>query len=494
MEENNKIAYQYKIRQEKSLTENLEFDYTKLTLKDTEIKLIDKITAKNIIIEYEWLKTIPLVTNYHFGLYFKINNKEYLGGVLIFSNDYAENTGVWKNYGFEDKILLLSRGVCLWWTPKNSASFFISKVCKWIKNNTKYRIITATVDPSAGEIGTIYQSLNWYYVGLMCGNYSNNKETKRFSVLINGKLRYSRSIRKEFGCMKKEVILEKYPDAKFINQYRKRRYFYFMNNKTKNKEYFNNIKHLILPYPKRNLKCVGIIYKIKNKINNKIYIGQTIRSLIERIEDYKNGLGNDYLNNSFKKYGFENFEFSIIDTAETIDELNQKEIYYIKLFNSTNKEIGYNQHSGGRNAIPNEETLKKMSISHKGKKQNKEWVEKRIPKAGSEEAKKHGRPKTEEQKKYLSEISPKYWQGKHRSEDTKRKVSETKKKNGISENFKKNICKKVYIKNLETNEINDFDSTRIAGEKLKLHQSTVSERCKYNMTVKGILYTYNNPK
>ena len=345
----NNIAHQYKIREEKKNEEILDFDYNLLSLKDTEIRLIDKITAKNIIVEYEWLKTMPIVTNYHFGLYFKLDNKEYLGGVLVFSTDYAENTGVWKTYGFEDKLILLSRGVCLWWTPKNSASFFISKACKWIKENTKYRIITATVDPSAGEIGTIYQSLNWYYVGLMRGNYHNSKETKRFSVLINGKLRYSRSIRKEFGCMKKDVILSKYPDAVFLNQYRKRRYFYFIDSKNKNIEYFNNIKHLILPYPKRDIKCSGIIYMIKNKINNKIYIGQTIRSFSDRIYDYKNYLCNDYLKASFEKYGFDNFEFSIIETVETFEELNNREIYYIALYDTRNRDKGYNIEIGGRN-------------------------------------------------------------------------------------------------------------------------------------------------
>lgn len=233
--EENQIAHQYKIRLEKSKTEKIDFDLNDVVLKNTTIELINKQIAKEFIIEYEWLKSIPQQTSYHFGLFFNINNKKYLGGVLIYSQDYAQNTGVWDKYGFGDKLILLSRGVCLWWTPKNSASYFISKSIKWLKENTKYRIVTATVDPNAGEIGTIYQSLNWYYVGLMSGNYHNNKESKRFSVLINGKLRYSRSIRKEFGTMKKDVILQKYPDAVFIPQYRKRRYFYFFDTKQKNK-------------------------------------------------------------------------------------------------------------------------------------------------------------------------------------------------------------------------------------------------------------------
>jgi hypothetical protein len=166
------IAHQYLIREKKKIEEKdlIDFLPSEILLSNSEIRIIDKGIASKIIIEYEWLGTMPYITKYHFGLYFKINNKEYLGGVVTFGDDYTENTGVWKKYGFEDKLILLNRGVCLWWTPKNSASYLISRACKWIKDNTKYRIITATVDPAAGEIGTIYQSLNWKYFGLMSGN------------------------------------------------------------------------------------------------------------------------------------------------------------------------------------------------------------------------------------------------------------------------------------------------------------------------------------
>ena len=250
------IAYQYKIRKEKELTEKLDFDYSLATLKNSIIKRIDKKTATNIILEYEWLHSMPFANKYFFGLYFIINDKEYLGGVLVFGNEYSENTGVWKKYDFENKILLLSRGVCLWWTPKNSASFFISRACKWLKNNTEYKIITATVDKAAGEVGIIYQSLNWHYVGLMSGNYHGNKMATRFGVIIDGKLRFSRWIRNKIGSMKKEEILKIYPNAIFVPQYRKERYFYFMGNKNENKKFLNAIKHIILPYNKRNYEII----------------------------------------------------------------------------------------------------------------------------------------------------------------------------------------------------------------------------------------------
>jgi hypothetical protein len=140
---------------------------------------------------------MPLFNKYYFGIYFNINDEYRLGGVVIYSEEYSANkASTWDKYGFTNKIILLSRGVCLWWTPKNTASYFISKTTEWLKKNSNYKIITATVDPAAGEIGTIYQSLNWKYIGLMTGNYGKNgKETKRFSVFINGKLKHSRTIR-----------------------------------------------------------------------------------------------------------------------------------------------------------------------------------------------------------------------------------------------------------------------------------------------------------
>lgn len=484
-------AYQYKIRVEKSKTESINFDPSDVSLSNCEIKVISRKTASDVILEYEWLKSMPYIVNHCFGIYFNVNDRSILGGVLVFSIDYAENTGVWKKYMFEDKLLLLSRGVCLWWTPKNTASYFITRACQWIKSNTKYRIITATVDPAAGEIGTIYQSLNWHYTGVMSGNYSHNKESKRFSVMINGKLRYSRWVRNDIGSMKKSEILKKYSNAIFLDQYRKRRYFYFMDDKKSNNIYLNAIKSLIQPYPKRNENVVGIIYLITNKVNNKKYVGQTIRSLNDRINDYRRGYGNDYLNKSIEKYGWNNFEFTIIDTAQSIIELNNKEIRYINEYNTCDKNIGYNIEAGGRNSIPTTETLKKMSISHLGIKQNDTWINKRISKSGSDDAKKYGKPKTELEKNLLSLNSPKYWQGKKRDEETIKKISQTKKEKGMSAKQKELLCKKVYKVDAITNDIIEtFDSTLLASISENVNQSTISRWCSGNKIIKNIQWRY----
>ena len=93
------------------------------------------------------------------------------------------------------------------------------------------------------------------------------------------------------------------------------------------------------------------IYKITNKINNKIYIGQVYNKTIQdRFNRHVCGAKPDspsYLCRAIYKYGKENFICELIDTASSLDELNQKEKYWIKYYNSTDRNIGYNLTPGG---------------------------------------------------------------------------------------------------------------------------------------------------
>lgn len=73
------------------------------------------------------------------------------------------------------------------------------------------------------------------------------------------------------------------------------------------------------------------IYKITNKINGKFYIGQSI-SIENRFQDHKaprSSKRNYPICRAIKKYGKENFAFEVIEICQQ-DELNQKEIEYIK--------------------------------------------------------------------------------------------------------------------------------------------------------------------
>lgn len=96
---------------------------------------------------------------------------------------------------------------------------------------------------------------------------------------------------------------------------------------------------------------MAYIYKITNKINGNIYIGQTIQTLAQRWGNHVHAAltegHRDYtcpLHNAIRKYGKDNFEKIIIEEC-SIEELNDKEKYWIQYYNSYNN--GYNASLGG---------------------------------------------------------------------------------------------------------------------------------------------------
>jgi hypothetical protein len=93
------------------------------------------------------------------------------------------------------------------------------------------------------------------------------------------------------------------------------------------------------------------IYKITNKINNKVYIGQVYnKSIYDRFNRHikeANINSKSYIGRAISKYGSENFVVEQIDEASSLKELNQKEIYWIKFYDSTDHNKGYNLTPGG---------------------------------------------------------------------------------------------------------------------------------------------------
>ena len=96
---------------------------------------------------------------------------------------------------------------------------------------------------------------------------------------------------------------------------------------------------------------MGLIYKITNKQNNKIYIGKTIRSIHVRwLEHVNDALKGDKtpLHAAIKKYGVDQFKVEVIkDNIYDIEELNKLEKYYIALYHSGSHDNGYNIAEGG---------------------------------------------------------------------------------------------------------------------------------------------------
>ena len=74
------------------------------------------------------------------------------------------------------------------------------------------------------------------------------------------------------------------------------------------------------------------IYKITNKINGKVYIGQSIH-IERRWKEHCRQSTNSVISDAIKQYGKENFIFEVIEECNQ-EELNEKEEYYIQLYNS----------------------------------------------------------------------------------------------------------------------------------------------------------------
>ena len=130
-----------------------------------------------------------------------------------------------------------------------------------------------------------------------------------------------------------------------------------------------------------NVKIYGIIYKITNKINNKVYIGQTTNkrgfkgryhigknsiSLIEGVYKYHLTIKNSgkkynvHLFNSIEKYGYNSFEVcEFLDVAFSKKELDIKERSYISIYKSINQEFGYNNQEGGSYGKNSNESINK---------------------------------------------------------------------------------------------------------------------------------------
>ncbi len=133
------------------------------------------------------------------------------------------------------------------------------------------------------------------------------------------------------------------------------------------------------------------IYIHKNKINNKVYVGQTCQSPESRWKNGEGYKGCPQFYAAIQKYGWDNFEHIILENNLTLEEANEKEAYYIRLYDSYKN--GYNATLGGKNAPKTEEHKLKLSESNVGKHPHQGELNPMYGKHMSEEAKQKSRLK-----------------------------------------------------------------------------------------------------
>jgi group I intron endonuclease len=122
----------------------------------------------------------------------------------------------------------------------------------------------------------------------------------------------------------------------------------------------------------------GLIYKIENIVDNKVYIGQTTHlknRIYWHLLQSKRISPKYFIHRAIKKYGIDSFIISQIETisrdtdsASFQQELGEREKYWISFYEATNPAKGYNLREGGfGGGRPSDYTRKKQSESHKGK-------------------------------------------------------------------------------------------------------------------------------
>lgn len=93
----------------------------------------------------------------------------------------------------------------------------------------------------------------------------------------------------------------------------------------------------------------GEIYIIKNDINDKVYVGQTTQGSEVRFKQHLKLLkvnSNQLIHKAIKKYGKEHFYYEILEKDILIENLDEREEYWIKYYDSVN--YGYNLSWGGK--------------------------------------------------------------------------------------------------------------------------------------------------
>lgn len=183
-------------------------------LKGFCVKEISRLEAEKIILEYEWLGTMGRAF-VCYGLF--VENQ--LHGALNFGLPSSPESRNICGKELVAKAICLERGACSHLTPKNAASFFIKRAIKQAHEKYGWEIFYAYSDEEAGEIGTIYQACNWFYLGQGVGRTPGRKREyylDPFNNLISERTLRRRKLKKNDILKLGWKVIEKLPKHKYV--------------------------------------------------------------------------------------------------------------------------------------------------------------------------------------------------------------------------------------------------------------------------------------
>lgn len=212
------------------------------------IREVDYQTAKDIILKYEWLGTMPSGMKVAYGLYFD----GCLCAVECFTDSKAGSMYTFKNY----PAICLARGAGVHWAPKWSASYLITSAVKRL-DAEQYHFVIAYSDTDAGEIGTVYQACNWVCTGSIPNEYWESPLGNRFDRC------HHRDIAKTKVDGKYQVIDNAHIEIKekmlkdgwrYVIGGTRYQYVYPIGNKKQRHERMKILQEYAVDYPKREIE------------------------------------------------------------------------------------------------------------------------------------------------------------------------------------------------------------------------------------------------
>ena len=218
-----------------------------------------------------------------------------------------------------------------------------------------------------------------------------------------------------------------------------------------------------------------VIYAFKNKTNGKMYVGQTQRTFGIRTKQHLNR-SDTYFDKALAKYGLNNFSYWILDRGSTLEELNEKERYWITEYDCLWPN-GYNLTVGGdgvKDYRHTDEYKRKMSDAMKGKgtgKDNHFYGKRHTIKSIKKMSEYQSNRWTVEARKELSES----YKGKFVGEDN----PFYKKKHKQSSKDKMSKAKdsiKIKVRNIDTGEV--FESLTLASKTYKVQVTHITRVCR----------------
>ena len=239
------ICWQYLVKTRILNKESV--DLTNIDTNEVKVVPIDWQEARGFITIYEWVGNMG-TSKQCFGLL--IGNR--LASVVCYGpltapTHYARVLGK----ELSKSVMQLCRGASTYWAPKWAPSKLVSHSLKILHRTQRISVVVAYADPEAGEIGTIYQACNAFYLG-----ETSSGGGKRY--IIKGHSYDPRKVVKRFGSRAREHLLRIDPSYKEIPIKPKHRYVFVLGSKKVRREILGRIKPLISEYPKRQTSVAAL--------------------------------------------------------------------------------------------------------------------------------------------------------------------------------------------------------------------------------------------